>query len=172
MKIAMAALVTTALIGGAIPAVSERTRPHHQEQLLRAWVQVWNGDYRPAERIIAPDFTVHAALLDGGDGSAIKGPAGLVAMVKQIRGPLPDLRFDVQVGPIIDGPHVVVRWIATGTYGGGFPGATAPVGTKVTFTGVDILRTEHGKFAEYWLNADTTLLLTQLKVTPAAPRVL
>ena len=166
-----AIILTAALIGGTIltgPASAESPQRHPApRKLVQEWVQVWNGDHRPAERIIAADFGVHAALLDGGDGSAIKGPDGLVAMVSQIRAPLPDLRFDVQVGPIIDGPHVVVRWIATGTYQGGFPGATAPIGTRITFTGVDILRTEHGKFVEYWLNADTTLLLTQLKVTAA-----
>jgi len=169
----VAIVVSSALVGAAVlTGPAEATGPARppraqQERLVRDWVQVWNGDYAPAKRIIAPTFGVHAALLDGGDGSAIKGPDGLVAMVSQIRAPFPDLRFDVQVGPIIDGPHVVVRWIATGTYQGGFPGATAPVGTRITFTGVDILRTEHGKFVEYWLNADTTLLLTQLKVTAA-----
>ena len=145
----------------------EATR-EQQEKLLQDWVQVWNGDYDRAEGIIAADFGVHAALLDGGDGSAIKGPDGLVAMVGQIRAALPDLRFDVQVGPIIDGDHLVVRWTATGTYGGGFPGAQAPVGTGVAFTGVDILRTADDRLAEYWLNADTTLLLGQLQVSAPA----
>ena len=136
-----------------------------QKQLTRAWLQLWNGDYSQAKRIVSPDVRVHAALFDGGDGSSVKGPAGMVDLVSQIRAAFGDLRFAIDVGPIIDGDHVVVRWIATGTYAGGFPGATAPVGTPVTFTGTDILRTRHGKIADYWLNADQLGLVTQLKVT-------
>jgi hypothetical protein len=60
-----------------------------------------------------------------------------------------------------------VRWDANGTYGGGFPGATAEPGTKVRFTGTDTLRVKRGLITDYWLNADTLLLITQLKVTNA-----
>jgi len=148
----------------------EQTASHHtpraqQERLTRDWVLLWNGDYRLADRLISPDLRVHAALLGGGDGSAITGPAGLVGMITQIRASFTDLRFTVQVGPIIDGDHVVVRWTATGTYSGGFPGATAPVGTHITFDGTDLLRVERGQIAEYWLNADTLGLVTQLAVS-------
>lgn len=135
-----------------------------QEQLVVAWVALWNGDYRLAEEIVSPDVRVHAALMDGGDGSAVKGPSGMVDLVRQIRAAFQDLRFSVQVGPVIDGDHVAVRWVATGAYVGGFPGATAPVGTGVTFTGTDTLRVERGRIVEYWLNADTLLLVTQLQV--------
>ncbi|MGW3174413.1 ester cyclase [Streptomyces sp. NPDC001153] len=55
-----------------------------------------------------------------------------------------------------------MRWTATGTYAGGFPGAKAQPGTTVTFTGTDTLRVNDGKFVEYWLNSDTLQLLTQL----------
>lgn len=162
------------LIGAAVPAGA--VNAHHQpdghtadraqhEQLTRDWVRLWNGDYALAERVIAPEIRVRAALLDGGDGSAVKGPAGVVHLIGQIRAAFPDLRFVVEVGPIIDGDHVVVRWIAKGTYGGGFPGATAAPGTKVRFTGTDTLRVRRGLITDYWLNADTLLLVTQLKVT-------
>ena len=133
---------------------------HHQ--LTRDWVELWNGGRTPAERIVSPALRVRAALLGGGDGSAVKGPAGLADMIRQIRGAFPDLRFTVEVGPIIDGDYLVVRWIADGTYGGGFPGATAAPGTTVRFTGTDTLRVQDGLITDYWLNADTLLLVTQL----------
>ncbi|MFI9640509.1 ester cyclase [Micromonospora sp. NPDC051925] len=169
------------LVGSAVPAVPGGTFFAHPQpdrhggtgqaqQLTRAWVQLWNGDYTLAERIISPDVRVRAALLDGGDGSAVKGPGGMVDLVGQIRSAFPDLRFDVEVGPIVDGDHVVVRWVANGTYGGGFPGATAAPGTAVRFTGTDTLRVKRGLITDYWLNADTLLLVTQLKVTTAADR--
>jgi predicted ester cyclase len=134
------------------------------ERITQSWLELWNGDYSQAEGLISPGFQLHAALLDGGDGSAISGPEGLVSMVSQIRGPFPDLKFGIQVGPIVDGDYIVVRWTATGTYAGGFPGALAEPGTVVTFTGTDTLRSRDGVLVEYWLNADTLLLITQLQV--------
>jgi hypothetical protein len=42
---------------------------------------------------------------------------------------------------------------------------TAPVGTAVTFHGTDILRVANDQVVEYWLNADTLDLMTQLQVS-------
>ena len=75
--------------------------------------------------------------------------------VGQTRSVSSDLAFSVDVGPLVDGDHVVVRWIATGHYGGGMPGAGAPVGTEVTISGTDILSVADNQIVEYWLNADT-----------------
>ncbi|WP_218177805.1 ester cyclase [Amycolatopsis australiensis] len=83
--------------------------------------------------------------------------------IAQTRAAFPDLRFTVQVEPLVAGRHASLRWTATGTYAGGFPGAKAQPGTIVTSTGTDTLRMDGGKFVEYWLNSDTLQLLTQLK---------
>lgn len=136
---------------------------HHTEAQLDAWLRLWNGDYPQAPGIIAPDFRVHAALLDGGDGSSVRGADGLVAWIGQTRAAFPDLAFAMEVGPLVDGPYASLRWTATGTYAGGFPGAKAAPGTVVTFTGTDTLRAQDGKFVEYWVNTDTLLLLAQLQ---------
>lgn len=132
--------------------------------LVDAWLKLWNGDYSQADHLIASDFRMHAAMLDGGDGSAVKGPKGLVGWIIQTRAAVPDLKFSVQVGPIIDENRIAVRWYAEGTYQGGFPGATAPPGTAVAFTGSDLLRVQNGRLAEYWVNSDTLVLVTQLRV--------
>lgn len=144
-------------------AAQSQTVTHSPKKMLDAWLNVWNGDFSQAPDIISPDFTVHAAMLDGGDGSAVHGVDGLEAMVGQLRGAFPDLHFTMQVDPLFDAHHASVRWTATGTYAGGFPGATAQPGTVVTFTGTDTLRIENGKFVEYWFNADQLQLLTQLR---------
>ncbi|WKK70778.1 ester cyclase [Rathayibacter oskolensis] len=107
---------------------------------------------------------MHAAMFDGGDGSAVRGPAGMKAFVAQMRSLMSDLDFSIEVGPLADGDHVALRWSATGHYGGGVPGAAAAVGTGVTFHGADILRIANGQVVEYWLNADTLDLMTQLQV--------
>lgn len=132
--------------------------------LVSRWVALWNGDYAIAEEIISADNRVHAAMFDGGDGSAVRGAQGMVAFVQDMRALMADLDFGVEVGPIVDGAHVVIRWVATGHYGGGVPGAGAAAGTEVTFRGTDILRVGGGQIVEYWLNADTMHLMTQLQV--------
>lgn len=130
--------------------------------LVGLWLGLWNGDYREAESFIRPDFRVHAALTGGGDGNSIRGPEGLVGWVRESRIAVPDLTFTVEVGPIVEGDLLALRWRAEGSYAGGTPGATAPAGTPVSFTGTDILRLEGGQIAEYWINSDTLVLLTQL----------
>ncbi|MFC5655828.1 ester cyclase [Streptomyces nogalater] len=171
---ALAALAVTATTAAAStsptttaphPVTSPDHRSHakNPKAMLDAWLRLWNGDHTKAPGIISPEFTVHAALLDGGDGSGIHGADGLVAWIAQTRAAFPDLRFSLQTDPLIAGRRASVRWTATGTYAGGFPGAKAEPGTRVTFTGTDTLRIEDGEFVEYWLNSDTLQLLTQLR---------
>ncbi|MFQ1002366.1 ester cyclase [Modestobacter sp. SSW1-42] len=133
--------------------------------LVDGWLELWNGDYARAEGVVSPDVRVHAPMLDGGDGSAVRGPQGMVDWITQTRATAPDLHFTVEVGPIVDGDRIALRWIAEGTYAGTVPGAAAPAGTPISFTGTDLLRIEDGQVAEYWLNADTLGLLTQLQVS-------
>ncbi len=139
-----------------------------QKNITDQWLALWNGDLDVAKRLIAPDFALHATLLDGRPDTAIAGPAGLAAWVAQSHGFFSDLRFTVQVGPIVDGDFVVLRWVAVARYRGGIPGAGAAVGTSLRFTGTDILRMQAGKVKDYWLNADTGDLIMQLKLGQAA----
>lgn len=132
--------------------------------LVDSWLGLWNGDYDLAATIISENNRVHAAMLDGGDGSAANGVSGMKDFVAQTRSLSSDLEFSIDVGPLVDGDRVVVRWIATGHYGGGLPGAGAPVGTQVTISGTDILRVSGNQIVEYWLNADMLALMTQLQV--------
>ena len=132
--------------------------------LVDSWIALWNGNYDIAKTIISESNRVHAAMLDGGDGSAVAGVSGMTDFVGQTRSISADLVFSIDVGPLVDGDHIVVRWIATGHYGGGLPGAGAPVGTEVTISGTDILRISSNQIVEYWLNADTLALMTQLQV--------
>ncbi|MFC5503016.1 hypothetical protein ACFPJ4_12265 [Lysinimonas soli] len=97
--------------------------------LVEKWVELWNGDYSLAAQIISDGNRVHAAMFDGGDGSAVGGVSGMVDFVTQLRSLLPDLVSSVEVGPIID-----------------------------------ILRVADQQAVEYWLNADTLGLVTQLQL--------
>lgn len=128
------------------------------------WVAFWNGDLALAEEIIAPDYTLHMSPMGGGDTSAYASPAGLAAFIGGFHAAIENLTFEVQVEPLFGEGMIAGRWIARGSYKGGFPGAQAEVGTPVKFAGADFLRIENGKIAEYWLSADQLDLLTQLKM--------
>jgi hypothetical protein len=141
------------------------------DALIAAWVALWNNDLSQTRRVIAPDFTSHAAPLSGGAEHDSVGRDDLDVWVGGIHSVLDDLRFTVQVGPIRQDDLVVIRWQATGTYGGGIDGATAPVGTPIRFSGTDTLRVRDGLLAEYWANADSLLFAQQLGLaTPPLDR--
>jgi len=133
--------------------------------LANPWKDLWNGDLAVADKIIAEDLVTHTAPITGTGPDEMRAREALKGMIGWIRGLLSDLNFVIDVGPIADEEHLVVRWTAHGTYRGGFPGAPAEaIGRPVAFTGTDTLRVADGKLAEYWLNADTLLFNQQLGV--------
>ena len=93
--------------------------------LAEPWKDLWNGDLSLTDKIIAEDFVAHAAPLTGTGSDQIRGRQALNGWVSGIHAILPDLAFVIEVGPITDDEHMVVRWKARGTYRGGFPGAPA-----------------------------------------------
>ncbi|WP_240632199.1 ester cyclase [Cryobacterium sp. LW097] len=105
-------------------AVSDRDGAN---MLVADWVAMWNGDEAIAEEIISDDNRVHAAMFDGGD-SAVGGVSGMKDLVVQMGTLMSDLVFSIDVGPLVDGDHVVVRGVATGHYGGGMPGGRSAGG--------------------------------------------
>ena len=133
--------------------------------LYEPWKDLWNGDLSLTDKIIAEDFAGHLAPLSGTGPDQFHGRQPLNDWISSIHALLPDLSFVLDVGPIADEQHLVVRWKARGTYRGGFPGASPDaVGREVTFPGTDILRIVDGKFAEYWGDADSLLFIQQLGV--------
>ena len=135
--------------------------------LAEPWRELWNNDLSLTDKIIARDFVAHAAPLTGSGDDTVHGRDGLNGWVAGIHTVLHDLNFEITVGPIATDDYLVVRWVADGTYAGGFPGASEEaVGKHVRFTGTDTLRVENGMLAEYWANADSLLFVQQLGVNP------
>ena len=134
-------------------------------ELWDRWIELWNGDLALAETIVHPEFALHR-IPPPRIPDQLGGREGLVAWIEQTRSLFPDLRFTVEVGPIVDGRMVAGRWIAEGSYQGGIPGSTAPPGTRVGFHGNDIWRAEDGMIREYWLSDDLLDLMQQLGVIP------
>lgn len=132
------------------------------------WIKIWNGDFASVSDVVAEDFNVHATMMDGSESSALRGPKGLTGWISELRATFGDLTIETVVGPISDGNHAAGHWKATGTYLGGIPGATVPVGTQFSFNGTDVLRLEGGKAVEYWLVSDTMALFNALGIGTAA----
>ncbi|CAM3582756.1 ester cyclase [Kibdelosporangium persicum] len=136
------------------------------DRLARSWVDIWNGDLSLIDSTVHEDFVSHAAPMRGGPVADSVGRAGLAEWIGGIRAAVPDLRFTVQIGPLVDNPYLFMRWHAEGTYLGGIPGAAdGPI--PVDFHGTDILRITdrangEGVITEYWLNADILWLTQQL----------
>ncbi|MCN9244850.1 ester cyclase [Streptomyces sp. RY43-2] len=139
-------------------------------ELWAKWNALWNGelDLSRADEVIADKFTVHGTSLAGRMKTAaideIRDRDGLVSWIVRTRAALEDLHFTDEPGPIVDGDLVAGRYRATAVHRGGTPGATAAIGTATEHVGMNILRIENGRFAEYWTVADTLGLLTQLGV--------
>jgi hypothetical protein len=113
------------------------------DQLVQAWICLWNGDLDLAPAVRSNGLQLHAARVDGAREDA--GPDALTSWIAVMRTVFPDLRFDIEVGPFVDGDVIVLRWIASGHYAVGFPGASRPAGTEIRFTGTDILRVACGR---------------------------
>jgi SnoaL-like polyketide cyclase len=138
----------------------------HTPEQLRAlydrWCELWRGDFGHAEEILDPGFVVHQARPDGSDSEATTGPERLLPEIEQTMAAFGEIALGVDLGPIVDGDLVCARWTLRATYTGGIPHATAPVGTKISFSGNDILRVRDGRFVEYWTCTDVLDGLTQL----------
>ncbi len=139
---------------------------HDATSLWERWIDLWNGDLEQAGEIIHQEFAIHR-IPPPRISDQVGGREGLLAWINQTRSLFPDLRFTVEVGPIVDGEMVAGRWIAEGTYKGGIPGSIAPPGTRVRFHGNDIWQAEGGLIREYWLSDDLLDLLQQVGVIPA-----
>ncbi|MGP3959026.1 ester cyclase [Nonomuraea sp. 3N208] len=127
--------------------------------LYERWLlEMWNGDFTLAHDLVTPGFAGHWPGMD------VHGPEGLVEALKQGHAPFDDVTVTLDVGPIVDGDRVAARWTFAGVYRGGLPGAGALSGTRVTFSGHDILRAEGDRFAEYWVISDAQTFNRQLRI--------
>lgn len=128
------------------------------KHIYTRWVDAWNGDFTAIADIIANDFVFHR---EHGQPD-ITGPQAFRDFLQGSLKPFTGLTFTTQLGPLCEGDMVVGRNTAQGTYAGGLPGATAPDGTAVSLTGIDILRIANGKIVECWHNGNDLAFMLQL----------
>jgi predicted ester cyclase len=141
----------------------ETARTLYQRFLNELWRDGAQLD-EVAGQLATPGFVVHQARVDGTASEARRGPAALAGMVGESLALFSDVSVTVDAGPVVEDDKVAARWTFHGTYEGGIPGATAPPGTQVAFSGIDLFRVEDGRFAEYWVSSDGAHLMAQLGV--------
>lgn len=110
-----------------------------------------NGGPGSIDDILSPALLAHLPGTGGRPGRVV-GPADLLAWTASARSAFLNFELSVQVGPIL-GVHLIAgRWVMRGIARSSGP--WGPPGTVVTSSGVDIVRVEHGRVAELWINAD------------------
>jgi hypothetical protein len=129
--------------------------------LYRRWIEeLWPADLDALDGLAAElftgDFVIHQA------GARYEtGPGAAADLVRQGRAPFAGIEVSIEVGPLVDGDLVSARWVFSGAYAGGL-GVPAPEGTQVSFGGIDIMRVEGDRIAEYWVSSDGMDLMAQL----------
>jgi SnoaL-like domain len=104
------------------------------KELYERWInELWAGRSVAGE-LVADDFVGHWP------DHEVHGPDELHAIIEKTRTMLTELKFVVEVGPIVEGDLLAARWIGTGAMSEG----------PKRFTGNDILRFANGRFVEYW----------------------
>lgn len=131
--------------------------------LYRRWLpELWNADPDDmptiAEQLFASDAVGH-----WGNGNDPAGPHAIADQIRRAFAMFEDVSVSQLNGPIVDGEWISARWEFSGTYVGGIPGAKAPAGTQVRYTGMDLFRTRGDRLAEYWPYGDNLDLMQQLE---------
>lgn len=130
----------------------------YERMLLELWHAADDVLDDLARQIASDDLVIHQ------NGDERHSPSALADLVREGRRPFDDVAVDLAVGPAVDGDLVAGRWTFSGRYAGGIPGASADEGTPVSFSGLDLVRIDGGKVAEYWVCSDDAALLQQLGV--------
>lgn len=134
-------------------------RELYRRFLLELWHSPAEHRSALAAEIIAPDFVMRR-----GGRPDEHGPEAVVTLIEQSAALFDDMEVRVDQGPVADADLVAARWTFAGSYQGGLPGTSAPVGTRVAFSGMDLVRLSDGKIAEYWVSSDGDHLMAQLGV--------
>lgn len=126
--------------------------------LYERWLfELWtSADRGLAEKLVIPGFVGHWP------SQEVHGPVGLVVAIEQSLALFSGVTTSIEVGPIVDGDLVAARWRFQGSYRGGVPGVSAPVGTPAMLRGADVFRIGDGRVAEYWVSSDVDQLMAQL----------
>ena len=123
------------------------------------WLALWNGDLTALEGLVAENVITHAVMVGQVTEAPMIGRDALGGWIGQMQAAMPALRFAVEVGPLVDGDLIALRWRVQGHHGP----------ARVSFTGTDLLRVIDERIVEYWVNSDTSLMMAQMQTAVAPP---
>lgn len=128
--------------------------------LLHQYIQaVWdNGHVEALDDYLAPHYRRHRS-----PNTPSLTRDGQKQLLLAFRASFPDIKITVE-DIIASDDRIAFRSTMQGTHLGAFLGI-APTGKQVTFSLLDIIRIEDGKFVEQWGGPDTFNLLQQLGAT-------
>ncbi len=125
---------------------------NRNKQTIRSlYENVLSGHLAGADELFGPEFP--------------GGAAGFRALVAELIGAFPDIRYTV-LDLVAEGERVAVRWQWTGTYSAPFRGF-APTHAAVTNTGLAVFTLSGGRIVGHELQTDRLGFLQQLGVVPA-----
>lgn len=151
--------------------MSRPTNPGYTpQQLWDAWNRLWNGDYAIADDYVSRTMRVNIPEFGMPDPTTLSDGPQVASWIAAFRSSYEDdAAITGELGPFFVGDYAIGRWVFRGTWRGGRPAtATVRPGTDVAFRGVDILRFEDGRIAEYWLTDDQLDLYAQLGAVAGA----
>jgi steroid delta-isomerase-like uncharacterized protein len=145
-------------------AVKQTATEQNKTLIERFYSEVWNkGHFAVADEVFAKDYVRH----DASGGPPTPGPEGQKQIAAGLRKAFPDLVMTTDF-MMADGDKVAARWTIVATNTGDLPIAKA-TGKKVTFSGINIYRFDHGKVVELWNHRDDLSMMMQLGLVPKPP---
>jgi predicted ester cyclase len=131
------------------------SQPGHKALFKQFVDEVFHrGDLGAVDRFFTPD----ARIVD--PGVEMRGPTALIPALRGLLTAFPDLQIVVE-DQLEEGDRMAVRYRGEGTHRVAWRGIPAR-GTRISYTGILIVRFERGRIAEYWAQPDMLGLLQQL----------
>lgn len=124
-----------------------------RHDFARRWVALWNGDMALLHDLVAEAIVTRAVMVGQTVEAPMVGRDALGGWIAHMRAAMPTLHFRIEVGTLLDGDMIALRWRVTGSHDA----------ARISFAGTDILRTEGGQIAEYWVSSDTSLMMGQMQ---------
>jgi predicted ester cyclase len=158
-------LAVSAVVAGCAhqPAPSEPAAPANRETARRE-IQEFEGrgETAVADEVFGPGYRLHFP------GYPDMDREGHKQLMAAFRSAFPDLSVSVQF-QIAQGDRIANHVLVTGTHLAVFQGIPATQ-RRISITGNNVMRFEHGKIVELWGNLDVMGMLQQLGVMPSDGR--
>src|SRR5262249_30386857 len=84
-------------------------------RVIDRWLTMWNGDLALAWEIIAPELTIHLPQVGMPPESTVHDPQSMAGWIGLFRSSYSTATFTCELGPFVDGEHLISRFRFTGT---------------------------------------------------------